>query len=145
MAQETQPSAWFIRGTLVAAFALFVGSAAIIYYRFSRTPETNCNIMVLANRTLAGSEVSVQRVVRDGRPPEPLKVVLAEQNAYRARFFLASGTYRVRLVKADGALLLDDDPFIPPGRYCTYDLARLYPETPETLRRPAAQNSGTVP
>jgi hypothetical protein len=68
-------------------------------------------------------------------------VVLGEQNGYRARFFLSSGTYRVRLVKSDGMVLLDDDPFIPPGRYCTYDLARLYPETMEPPRQPATQNS----
>lgn len=128
---------WLIRLALAGALLVFFVAIAVIYQRYLSTPPTDCNIVIIGNRNLQDAVVTVDDVETSSGRDVSLKVILQEENAYLARFFLPSGTYHVRMVLADGKVLIEDEPYVPPGRSCIYNAAARFPLTPNHSTMPA--------
>ncbi len=103
--------------------------AAIIWYRFLITPETNCTIVVAGDKLLDGDTVEVIPTVAADPALSHLSMKLDEQNQYSARFFLSSGTYQVMILRPDGSTVVDLTDFVPPGHTWRYDAAQERRET----------------
>lgn len=121
---SSAPKPWGIWFTLAATVAIAVACAALIWYRFVITPETNCIIAVSGNENYSGDTVEVLPKVAADPDHARLAVKLSEANQYSARFFLTSATYQVRVLRPDGSPVIDLTDFVPPGRRWSYDLTR---------------------
>jgi hypothetical protein len=80
--------------------------------------------VVTADNTSDDYTVEVAPKVAADPDTALMSVKLSERNQYNARFFLSSATYRIRLTRPDGSVVMDVTEFIPPGRRWTYDLVR---------------------
>jgi hypothetical protein len=123
---RTSPAtrSWTVWLILAATMTIVVLCAAIIWYRFLITPETNCTIVVAGDKLLDGDIVEVTPTVAAEPALSHLTVTLEEQNQYSARFFLSSGTYQVKILRPDGSTVADLTDFVPPGRTWRYDAAQ---------------------
>jgi hypothetical protein len=127
--QPTGKTPWIVLFAMFAAFAIFFVSTAAIYYRFITTPETDCSVYIAGTKDMDQAVASVDSVrpVRGGA--RSLQVTLDQASGYSARFFLSAGTYRVHVVDARGAAMIDETVFIPPGVRREYDTSKASPTT----------------
>lgn len=133
-ASATRP--WTVWLTLAASITIVVLCAAIIWYRFLITPETNCMIIVAGDKLWDGNTVEVMPTVAADPAQSHMRVKLDGSNQYSARFYLFSGTYQVTIVRPDGSTVSDLTDFVPPGRTWRYDAAeqRLAAQRPSTTQ-----------
>lgn len=133
MASQSPPiasrrSAFGIHLAIFASFALFAVTMAIIYYFFITTPETDCSLYVYGNEAMDQAVATLEGPPNSAQQDKQSYTVKLERaNDYSARFFLPSGTYHLKVVGADGRVLVDNAPFIPPGFRQQFDLSRLMP------------------
>lgn len=127
---STSPAAWKIRLAIWAAFAIGVGSATILYYKYLVSHQPNCVLVIHGNRNLDQNVVTVEGAFL----LEPIKVTLNADNHYSTRIFLDSAAYHVTVINPEKPEkpLLNDHTFIAPGFRQDFDLNRLYPETQPT-------------
>jgi hypothetical protein len=125
-----------IRLFVLAGFAVFAGTMAVIYYEYVTIAQPDCMVLVYGNRNLEKTIAVVQHVPSaEALSEQEYRAVLNESNRFCARFFLTSGTYHLRLLKpngdpvalADGRSVLDATTSIPRGFRQQYDVGQLFP------------------
>lgn len=127
---EVEKMSWWVRLALLGGALLFALSVFVLYYQFWMTPETNCGIVVLGTNALSDAKVVVERVTADPSDELRLSALIERDNAYEARFFLPSGTYKMSVVNAHGQIILNEPAeFVPPDRRLILDLRQRFPAT----------------